>query len=383
MPIPFYSAYRDAQKASQAREMGDLQQAIGTQGLLASIAQQQRATQEVTRNEALRTAIAALPPEKRTRENVLPLLLQYGNVKEAVPLIKGMGDEKPSSIGSGGLRLADGTIVPPAARPASTPASPQLIQIIAARDALPAGHPNRKILDQAIEKLSTHQAPVNVYSGSLTAGVDEDDNPVFVQPSGRPGVNPRVVPNVRPPLKTPPEKAIPVPLQKQLTESAELADATQRFVSGFKDEFGGKTITGGAGNVYGRIMGDDTGQAQWWQDYELHQSQVRNKLFGSALTAPEIEAWNKSAINPRMNSGEIRKNLARRAELEQSGLARLMKGIAAGGYNKAQIEAFTGRSFDGEAPPPPPAAPVPAAGGWTTEKERRFQELKRKQGGGT
>ena len=144
-------------------------------------------------------------------------------------------------------------------------------------------------------------------------------------------------------------KPLPIPLQKQLSEGAELVDATQRFTSTFKDEYGGKTLTGGLGNVYGKTFGDETGQSQWWQDYELHQSQIRNKLFGSALTAPEIEAWNKSAINPRMASSQIRANLARRNQLEQTGLDRLMKGAAAGGYNKDQIEAFTGRS---------PAAPV-------------------------
>lgn len=139
-------------------------------------------------------------------------------------------------------------------------------------------------------------------------------------------------------------KALPSPLQKQLTEAAEMADATVRFSTTFKKEFGGKTITGGAGNVAGKIFGDETGQTQWWQDYELHQSQVRNKLFGSALTATEATAWEKSAISPRMDSGEIKKNLDRRTELEEKALGKLIKGASAGGYNKEQIEAYTGRS---------------------------------------
>ena len=146
------------------------------------------------------------------------------------------------------------------------------------------------------------------------------------------------------PPKPKPERAVPSPLQKQLTEGAELADATKRFATTFKDDFAGKTITGELGNTYGKIMGDDTGQTQWWQDYELHQSQIRNKLFGSALTAPEIEAWNKSAINPRMDAKQVKANLTRRNMLEQRGIDRLMKGAIAGGYNREQIEAFTGRS---------------------------------------
>lgn len=152
------------------------------------------------------------------------------------------------------------------------------------------------------------------------------------------------------------ERALPAPLQKQLTEAAELADATDRFRTTFKDSFGGKTITGELTNVIGRILGDDTGQSQWWQDYELHQSQVRNKLFGSALTAPEIEAWNKSAINPRMDPAQIRANIARRNSLETRALERLVKGASAGGYNREQIEAFTGRGVPGDGQP---AAPTP------------------------
>jgi hypothetical protein len=158
------------------------------------------------------------------------------------------------------------------------------------------------------------------------------------------------------------EKALPSPLQKQLTEAADLADATTRFVGGWKPEFGGKTITGNAGNVWGRMFGDDTGQSQWWQDYELHQSQVRNKLFGSALTAPELAAWEKSAINPRMDPSQISANLARRQQLEERALGRLMKGATAGGYNTEQIEAFTGRSVNG--------APNPAAGPSPTAEEK-------------
>ena len=161
------------------------------------------------------------------------------------------------------------------------------------------------------------------------------------------------------------ERALPSPLQKQLTEAAELSDATQRFSTSFKDDFAGKTLTGELGNTYGRIMGDDTGQSQWWQDYELHQSQVRNKLFGSALTAPEIEAWNKSAINPRMDSAQVRANLQRRNTLESRGLERLMKGATAGGYNREQIEAFTGRSATPRGTPLAPAAPAaPTVSNW-------------------
>lgn len=146
------------------------------------------------------------------------------------------------------------------------------------------------------------------------------------------------------PAKQNAEKALPTPMVKSLTEAAETADATTRFTTTFKDEFAGKTVTGGLGNTAGRIFGDDTGQSQWWQDYELHQSKARNTLFGSALTKTEADAWEKSAINPRMDPKQVRENLKRRDELESRALDRLMRGAAAGGYNKEQIEAYTGRT---------------------------------------
>ena len=143
-------------------------------------------------------------------------------------------------------------------------------------------------------------------------------------------------------------RSLPIPLQTQLTEAAQLADATQRFKTTFQDEFGGYMFgaVGDAVNWAKRTFGDESGQAQWWQDYELHQSQIRNKLFGSALTAPEIAAWNKSAINPGMDQTQIRENLARRDKLEQNALGRLVKGTIAGRYSKDQVEAYTGRSLD-------------------------------------
>ena len=147
------------------------------------------------------------------------------------------------------------------------------------------------------------------------------------------------------------ERALPGPLQKQLTESAEMSDATQRFTGTFNDEYGGFKF-GKVGDVVNwakRTFGDESGQAQWWKDYELHQSQVRNKLFGSALTAPEIAAWNKSAINPGMDPKQIRLNLTRRENLETTAINRLMRGSAAGGYSRDQIEAFTGREVPGDA----------------------------------
>jgi hypothetical protein len=82
-------------------------------------------------------------------------------------------------------------------------ATPKILELMKARDALPQGHPDRAVLDANIKKESEHQTPFNVFTGSLVAGVDDQGNPVFVQPSGRADTPPRIVPGVRPPPPKP------------------------------------------------------------------------------------------------------------------------------------------------------------------------------------
>jgi hypothetical protein len=288
--IPIYRSLLGQQQFNQQQEAGALSNATRRQGLLQAIQAQQE-------QEQLKGILSQTggDPEKARKA-----LFAHGSptaVKLAAQL-KGMV-QKPGlqQIGSGGAIGPGGELIPPMARPQPTE----------------QWSPPYQLGGATVQK--------NLATGQIRTAVSREPNA-----QGRP---------------------LPSPLQKQLTEVSELADATDRFDSTFKDTYGGKTITGELSNVTGKYFGDNTGQSQWWQDYELHQSQVRNKLFGSALTAPEIAAWNKSAINPRMDPGQIKANLGRRKELEQRAVNRLMRGAAVT-YNKEQIEAFTGRPISEE-----------------------------------
>ena len=85
-----------------------------------------------------------------------------------------------------------------------TPQWSPLAKLMQERDKLPQGDPRRAIYEQAIEKSSTHQAPVNVYSGGLERGVDPQGRHIFVQGSGRADTPPRVVdPAIAVPPPTP------------------------------------------------------------------------------------------------------------------------------------------------------------------------------------
>jgi len=87
-------------------------------------------------------------------------------------------------------------------------------KLINARDSLPAGHPNRKILDAAISKASTHSPGVNVTYGAPVAGVDAQGNQIFFQP-GKNGGPPAIVPGV-----APPKKELPAALTEKLAQNA-------------------------------------------------------------------------------------------------------------------------------------------------------------------
>lgn len=140
-------------------------------------------------------------------------------------------------------------------------------------------------------------------------------------------------------------KALPTATVKDLDEKVGITNSAERLATSFQDGYGSKTVLGDWSNTYKRIAGDDTGQSQWWQDYSLHEAKVRNSLFGASLTTGEQAAWNRTAINPRMDAGQIRTNLQRRAEIERKGLERAMRGAAAGGYNRQQIQELTGREI--------------------------------------
>jgi hypothetical protein len=70
-------------------------------------------------------------------------------------------------------------------------------KLIAELNALPANDPNRKIYEAAIAKEITQSSGVTVNYGTPVAGVDDQGNPVFFQPS-RGGGAPSIVQGVRP-----------------------------------------------------------------------------------------------------------------------------------------------------------------------------------------
>lgn len=151
---------------------------------------------------------------------------------------------------------------------------------------------------------------------------------------------------------TGPTKPVPAVVEGKLTKTGAFADSAARFLSSFQDNYGGNVIAGDWENAARRIQpgGDPTGQAQWWQDYQSYVNQVRNDIFGAALTPQEKSEFLKQIITPRMSPEEIRKNLNRQKQLAETALDRLSSGYSRA-YDNEQIEAFTGRPLKGKKAP--------------------------------
>lgn len=153
-------------------------------------------------------------------------------------------------------------------------------------------------------------------------------------------------------------KALPGPAIEKLSGAGTAVEDTSRLAGTFKPEYGGKTILGDMSNTYKRIMGDETGQAQWWQDMDALQNQTRHNLFGSALTSTELKAWEKTSITPRMNPDQIKANLARRQEIEARAASKLARAYTAAGYNQNQINELLGTASEYVTKPAPPVGTV-------------------------
>jgi hypothetical protein len=135
-------------------------------------------------------------------------------------------------------------------------------------------------------------------------------------------------------------RALPPAAIKELGEKGESVTTFKRLLTGFKDGFAGKgtAFIGNAENLIGRNIGAGRGdQADWWQDYQMQKNLIRNKLFGSALTATESAEFEKAAINPGMTPDIIRKNLNRQKSIAARAAVKLSGAYKKGGYSDDQI----------------------------------------------
>jgi len=170
-------------------------------------------------------------------------------------------------------------------------------------------------------------------------------------------------------------KAPPVGVQKQAAEAVGEFAAFRELSASFDDDYANNSwipFEGGVSNTMGSsIFGtaDQKKQYEWWRRYrKQYELGARNRLFGSALTEPEIRAWNAASIAPNSPPDVIKKALDTMQMISQRVLLRQAKGHAAiyddewiqAAYGEAQFDDFGGGS-QGE-------APSVDAGGWFEEQ---------------
>jgi hypothetical protein len=161
----------------------------------------------------------------------------------------------------------------------------------------------------------------------------------------------------------PKPKDLPTSVVKDMNEKGGTLEDFSRLSAGFKEEYGGfKTaFAGDTVNAIARNTGiGNEDRSSWWQDYQNQKNIVRNRLFGSALTATEKNEFDKANIHPGMTPGTIRENLRRQHDAARRAAVKLVNTYSKMGYSQDQIEAATGFPLsDLQAPA---ARPAPASG---------------------
>lgn len=139
---------------------------------------------------------------------------------------------------------------------------------------------------------------------------------------------------------------IPAKQFEDLTDQAQDTYNITGVISAFKPEYATAGVPGSREAANQAVsMGAPTTQnakdaAAWWAQYEqLYTLPTRNKLFGSALTAPERAAWQQNAISPNMTADVIKQRLANLEKIKSTAMARKRQSFLSAGYDPEQIEA--------------------------------------------
>lgn len=116
----------------------------------------------------------------------------------------------------------------------------------------------------------------------------------------------------------------------------------QNALDSFEDDFGGNLL-GGVENTlqaYSPVPIGTPGQSEWWANFKGLDNQIRNDLFGSALTATEKKAYSDTTVEPGMNPEKIRDNLQRRRDILRGALNRRREFYIANGFKPDAVNAI-------------------------------------------
>lgn len=135
---------------------------------------------------------------------------------------------------------------------------------------------------------------------------------------------------------------VPVQSEKDARGQVGIYNSLDSAVTGFKDDFGGNPL-GGLENfaqAYSPVEVGTPGQREWWAAFQSTDNQIRNDLFGSALTAGEKAAYEQTTISPGMRPDIIRENITRRRDIIRGALTRQRDFMVKNGYRPEAVDAI-------------------------------------------
>lgn len=123
-------------------------------------------------------------------------------------------------------------------------------------------------------------------------------------------------------------------------------------INTFKPDYAGQ-LSGGISNKVGKITGGNVvganpDQVGWWENYQGFVNQVRNELFGAALTPGEKAEFEKTIVKPNTDPEVAKSNLLRQWELVRGASERTAGTYAAGNVNQEQVRAAFGGAYNPE-----------------------------------
>ena len=124
----------------------------------------------------------------------------------------------------------------------------------------------------------------------------------------------------------------------------------QKLSDSFEDSFT-STVPGvaAAQNLLGQKFdfGDAGQQSDWWRNYQSLRNEVRNTLFGGALTKTEADEFLKEDINTGMNKNRIREKLQSQLEIVSGALNRQASPLVQSGKSRSQVNSAVGADVIG------------------------------------
>lgn len=128
---------------------------------------------------------------------------------------------------------------------------------------------------------------------------------------------------------------------KRLEDQVGIYASLKRATGGFKDDYAG--IGSSVENAVQGLTGLGTaGQRDWWANFRSTDNQIRNELFGAALSSGEQRAYEATTVTPSMAPSEIKANLERRESIIRDALSRRTAYLKANGYKPSAVDALLG-----------------------------------------